>query len=65
MLHLLECVLIPRGIALHGCQPRDLITQALAQALYLDQPRRLTIPLLEAACATYFIDEDHGVSASQ
>jgi hypothetical protein len=36
--HLLERILLPRGIALHGCQPRDLINQALAQAQYLGQP---------------------------
>ena len=50
----------PRQIALRGCQPRDLIDQALALAQYLDEPRRLTIPLLEAACATYFVDDTQG-----
>jgi hypothetical protein len=63
--HLLERVLIPKGIALHGCQPRDLITQALALAQYRDEPRRLTIPLLEAACDSYFIDEEPGIGAAQ
>ena len=62
MYFLWEKVLLPRGIALRGCQPRDLIHQALAQAQYLDQPRRLTIPLLEDACAAYFVDQDQGVS---
>jgi predicted ATPase with chaperone activity len=51
-----------RNIVLRGCQPRDLIEQALALALYRGEPRRLTTPLLEAACATYFVDEDQGVS---
>ncbi len=54
---LLEEYYRPRRIALRGCQPRDLITQALALAAYLDQPRRLTKELLEAACDTYFVNE--------
>jgi hypothetical protein len=44
--------------------PRDLINQALALAQYLDEPRRVTIPLVEAACDTYFVDEDSGVSTA-
>jgi predicted ATPase with chaperone activity len=55
---LLEQYLLPRGIPLRGCQPRDLISQALARASYLGEPRRLTYELLEGACASYFVDED-------
>jgi hypothetical protein len=47
----------PRKIALRGCHPRDLLDQALAQASYLGEERRLTIDLLEAACASYFVDD--------
>jgi hypothetical protein len=47
----------PRKIALRGCHPRDLLDQALAQAAYLGEERRLTIDLLEAACASYFVDD--------
>ena len=47
----------PRKIALRGCHPRDLIEQALAQASYLGEERRLTRELLEAACASYFVDD--------
>ena len=61
--HIVDDVLVPRKLALHGCQPRDLISQALAYAQYFDAPRTLTIPLLDAACAAYFVDEDQGVSA--
>jgi len=60
--HLWETVLLPRGIALRGCQPRDLIHQALAHARYHDQPRQLSAQLLEEACAAYFVDQDQGVS---
>jgi len=55
---LLELYFKPRGIALRGCQPRDLIGQSLARAAYLGEPRHLTLDLLEAACASYFVDED-------
>jgi predicted ATPase with chaperone activity len=47
----------PRGIEMRGCQPRDLIGQALSLADYRGEPRRLTSELLEAACASYFIDD--------
>ncbi len=46
----------PRGIELRACQPRDLINQALTFASYHGQPRRLTAELLQAVCASYFID---------
>ena len=55
---LLDLYLLPRGIPLRGCQPRDLIGQALARASYLGEPRQLTYELLEGACASYFVDED-------
>ena len=47
----------PRRIPLRGCQPRDLIDQALSLAEYLSVPRALSRELLEAACASYFVDE--------
>ena len=47
----------PRKLALRGCHPRDLLDQALAQASYLGEERRLTSALLEAACASYFVDD--------
>ena len=47
----------PKRIALRGCQPRDLIDQALAQAAYMGAPTHLTMNLLEAACASYFVDD--------
>ena len=50
------------GITLRGCQPRDLIGQALAYADYMEMPRVLTSDLLEIACTTYFVQEDQGVA---
>jgi predicted ATPase with chaperone activity len=47
----------PRQIQLRGCQPRDLINQAISLAEYLQQPPELTPEVLEAACASYFVDD--------
>lgn len=47
----------PRGVQLRGCQPRDLIEHALSLAAYIELPNQLSVDLLSAACATYFIDE--------
>ena len=55
--NLLKSYYEPRKIPLRGCQPRDLIDQAMSLAEYLDAPRQLTRELLEAACAGYFVDE--------
>ena len=60
---LIETELRPRKIALRGCQPRDLIDQALALAAYLDRRPELTLDLLSAACGSYFVDEQ-GVPAA-
>ncbi len=54
---LLTTRLSPREIPLRGCQPRDLIQQALALAEYLGRPRQLSDELLDAACDSYFVDE--------
>jgi hypothetical protein len=55
--HLLTNYYGPRNLVPRGCHPRDLIDQALAQAVYLGEPRELTNHLLEAACASYFVDD--------
>jgi SpoVK/Ycf46/Vps4 family AAA+-type ATPase len=55
--HMLEHYYRPNQIPLRGCQPRDLINQALALASYLGQPRQLTPELLDAACRSYFVHD--------
>jgi len=55
VLHLLDDVYPPRNIVPRGCHPRDLIKHALELARYLEGPRELTIPLLDAACDSYFV----------
>jgi hypothetical protein len=47
----------PRGIALRGCHPRDLLSHVLAFAEYLDEEPRLTESLLKMSFDTYFVDE--------
>jgi predicted ATPase with chaperone activity len=47
----------PRQIQLRGCQPRDLVEQAIYLAKYLGKPPELTTEILEAACASYFVDD--------
>jgi hypothetical protein len=48
----------PRQIPLRGCHPRDLVEHALSLAEYLGEPRKLTLELLEEACAGYFVDDN-------
>ncbi|MGH9313308.1 MAG: ATP-binding protein [Vicinamibacterales bacterium] len=55
--HLLQNYYRPRQVQLRGCQPRDLVEQVISLADYLDRPRRLDPDLLEAACASYFVDD--------
>ena len=55
--HLLEGHYRAHGIAPRGCQPRDLINQALLLAEYRVSPRRLTPELLDAACDSYFVHD--------
>jgi predicted ATPase with chaperone activity len=54
---LLDAFYRPRGLALRGCHPRDLIDQALSMAEYLGKPRQLTTELLEAVGEHYFMDD--------
>jgi hypothetical protein len=55
--HMLAHYYRPNQVPLRGCQPRDLITQALALASYLGQPARLTPSLMDAACESYFVHD--------
>ena len=55
--HMLQEYYRPNKVPLRGCQPRDLINQALALASYLGQPARLTPELMDAACRSYFVQD--------
>jgi predicted ATPase with chaperone activity len=54
---MLEHYYRPNKIPLRGCQPRDLINQALALASYMGQPSQLTPELMDAACRSYFVHD--------
>ena len=62
VLQLIEQELKPRKVELRGCQPRDLIVHALSIASYFNRPRELTLDLLRAACATYFVSDGRDVA---
>jgi hypothetical protein len=62
--YVLDSIYRARGLAMRGCQPRDLINQAMSVAKYRGEPHRLTTQLLDEACATYFVDEHEGASPS-
>ncbi|HEX2442985.1 MAG TPA: hypothetical protein VHJ77_03490 [Vicinamibacterales bacterium] len=55
--HLLQTHYRPRQVQLRGCHPRDLVEQIISLADYLERPRRLEPELLDAACASYFVDD--------
>jgi hypothetical protein len=61
--HLLGTAFPARGVEIRGCQPRDLIEQALSIARYMEEPRELTTTLLDAACDAYFVESGQGVAA--
>jgi hypothetical protein len=55
--HMLQEYYRPNQVPLRGCQPRDLINQALSLAAYLEQPKVLTPALMDAACRSYFVQD--------
>ena len=54
---LLERYYRPRQLPMRGCHPRDLVEHVLSLAEYRETERELTAELLDAACASYFVDE--------
>jgi hypothetical protein len=47
----------PRGLQLRACHPRDLIEQVVDRCRFEGKPAAISRELLDAACASYFIDE--------
>jgi hypothetical protein len=47
----------PRGIQMRACHPRDLISQVVDRCRYEDRELVITRELLDAACHSYFIEE--------
>jgi len=47
----------PRNIEMRACQPRDLLNHILDLAAYQKRAPAITRELLDAACASYFLEE--------
>jgi hypothetical protein len=57
----------PNNRPMRACHPRDLIDQVTAMCRYHGQEPVITRELLDAACRTYFVDQDpqpHGAGAA-
>ena len=50
----------PRGLEMRACHPRDLIDQVVDLSRYQNRQPALTRELLDAACNSYFLDEQAG-----
>ena len=57
---------VPRGIEMRGCHPRDLVNQVVTLCRYYKRAPVVTTELLDAVCATYFVNdtEDIGVTSA-
>jgi hypothetical protein len=49
----------PRGVEMRCCHPRDLVEQVVDMSKYQNRAPAITRELLDAACASYFIEEAH------
>ena len=61
---LLERYYRPRQMPMRGCHPRDLVDHVISLAEYTESKRELTADLLDAACASYFVDEREATGQS-
>ena len=52
---------LPTGRALRACHPRDLLDQIVALCRYRGIEPAVTRELLDAACASYFVDSKSGI----
>ena len=47
----------PRKLQMRACHPRDLIEQVVDMCRYQQRQPAITRELLDAACASYFLEE--------
>jgi len=47
----------PRRLQMRACHPRDLIEQVVDMCRYQEREPVITRDLLDAACASYFLEE--------
>jgi predicted ATPase with chaperone activity len=55
----------PRGLQMRACHPRDLIEQVLDMCRFQGRPPAISRELLDAACESYFLDEQKSERASK
>jgi predicted ATPase with chaperone activity len=55
----------PRGLQMRACHPRDIIEQVLDMCRFRGQEPNITRELLDAACESYFLDEQKSESAAR
>ncbi len=55
----------PRGLALRACHPRDLVEHMVDICRYQGRPPVVTRELVEAACATYFLEAEPSQARQQ
>jgi hypothetical protein len=55
----------PRGLQLRACHPRDLLDQVVDRCRFRGIPPMITRELLDAACESYFLDEQAGQRAER
>jgi hypothetical protein len=55
----------PRNIEMRACQPRDLLNHILDLAAYQRRAPAITRELLDAACASYFLEESAHQTAAR
>jgi hypothetical protein len=54
----------PRNLEMRACHPRDLVDQVIDMCRYQDRTPVISRELLDAACASYFLDEQAGRTRS-
>jgi SpoVK/Ycf46/Vps4 family AAA+-type ATPase len=52
----------PRGLKMRACHPRDILDQVQDLARYQNRQPTITRELLDAACRSYFLEEQVGES---
>lgn len=63
--YLLRRYFRPRHIEMRACQPRDLLNHVLDLAAYQRRAPAITRELLDAACASYFLEESAHQTAAR
>jgi hypothetical protein len=55
----------PRKLQMRACHPRDLVEQVVDRCRYYGRELAITRELLDAACASYFLEETESQGAER